>query len=310
MSNPDTPNSTHDLLSALADGELDLRESTDALARIADDPQGAQRIAFQQQLRRSVASAMDEPAMRCPEALRARVERVAQDAAADSAPTNPAPAPATTAPAPAAPTPTTAPRPAGPPVLARIGRWAPAAVAAILLIAATGVFFAGRPVAQSGPSPTVLDVNTIQTFASHHMHCAEDPASRLHHPERFGEGLDELPGHLADYFDRSADGVAFDLSAVEYDYQLAGVCNLPGSGAVHLVYRHHDHPDRAMSLWIVPAKPEVVEQMTPGRVYIETAKDLDHPVILWEDSGLLFYLVGDSLEDAQHAVHALRHPPA
>ncbi|MEM9415584.1 MAG: hypothetical protein AAGA29_08935 [Planctomycetota bacterium] len=297
--NENTPKTTPEILSALADGELDLRENPDAVSQIAGDPQGVQRIAFQQQLRRSVASAMDSPSMRCPDALRAQIEQLADSASGETATEQPQP-PAQTA--------DLAPAAVQPAVIGRIGRWAPAAAAAVLLLAATAAFFSGWWSSPIGPATPVLDVSMVQTFAKHHLHCSEDPAARLHNPERFGQGLDELPASLSDYFDRSVDGVGLDLSAVQYDYQLAGVCNIPGSGAVHLVYRHHNQPGRAMSLWIIPASEENALEMQPGRVYVEAAEGLDHPVILWEDGGLIFYLVGDSLEDVQHAVETL-HPP-
>ncbi|XAM00871.1 hypothetical protein OT109_05690 [Phycisphaeraceae bacterium D3-23] len=302
-----TPSTTPEMLAALADGELDLRDCPDALAKISADSQGAQRIAFQQQLRRSVASAMDGPSMRCPDALRSQIESLAISTTTHGeAPAAQPPPPAQPAPLPAVHS--VAPH-GQPAVIGRIGRWAPAAVAAVLLIAATAVFFSGGSDSPAGPATPILDARTVQTFGTRHMHCADNPADTLKESDRFGHGVDELPTTLDDYFSRSVDGVAFDLSAVQYDYQLAGVCNIPGSGAVHLVYRHHDHPERAMSLWIVPANEEITRNMQQGRVYVETATGLDHPVILWEDNGLIFYLVGDSLEDVQHAVETLR-PPA
>ena len=305
MNQPEHTPTTPELLSALADGELDLRESTDALEQIADDPRGAQRIAFQQQLRRSVASAMDEPSMRFPEALRSEIERIAHGTPSETPAATSATSAAVVATAPSTPL-----APAQSPVLARIGRWAPAAVAAVLLFAAVGVFVAGRSGGPQGPATPVLDVNSIHAFGQRHMACTGDPSQQLHSHERFGQTLQELPGNLSDYFHHNIDAATLDLSNVEYDYQLAGVCSTPGSGAVHIVYRHHDNPDRAISLWIVPSQERITQQMQPGRLYIETAEDMDHPVILWEDGGLLFYLIGDSLEDAQHAVQALRNAPA
>lgn len=300
MTQPDTPNptpqTTPELLAALADGELDLRANPEAFEQIASDPKSLRQVADQQQLRRSVASAMDGPSMRCPDALRTQIERLAQVAGDTAAPRTEA-SPSGYAPIQADD---------HPPVLARIGRWAPAAVAAVMLLAATAVFFSARSAAPGVSATTVLDVRTVQNFSQHHMHCAENPVERLHNPERFGEGLDELPGNLDTYFDRSVDGRALDLSAIQYDYQLAGVCNIPGDGAVHIVYQHHDDPARAMSLWIGPAPEHLASQMAPGRLYVEAGDNLDHPVIFWEDNGLIFYLVGDSLQDVHDAVQTLR----
>ncbi|MFI4861211.1 MAG: hypothetical protein ACIAXF_11070 [Phycisphaerales bacterium JB063] len=298
--NEHTPSTTPEMLAALADGELDLRNCPDAIAKLAADPQGAQRIAFQQQLCRSVASAMDGPSMRCPDALRAQVMQLVDRESPAATPTNAAAA----SPAPA---PRPAPTPRQSPVLAQIGRWAPTAVAAVMLIAATAVFFStSRPGMPGSAASPVLDVSTVQMFANRHMACAGDPDDQLHNNERFGKDIQQLPGKISDYFHHRVDGVSLDLSTIRYDYQLAGACSIPGSGGVHLVYRHHDSPDRAMSLWIVPADPALADDMQQGRVYVETADGLDHPVILWVDQGLMFYLVGDSLEDVQHAVETLR----
>lgn len=298
MTQPTDPSeSTPNLLAALADGELDLGQSPEACRLLAEQPESAAAIAYHQQLRRSVASAMCDTSMCCPDALRSRLHEIADQADAES--------PATQTP----PEPVVARPYNGPPVIARISRWAPTAVAAVMLIAATAIFFAGRNGGVGPPQP-VLDVRTVQAFGSRHMHCAGNPDELLHNHTRFGENIQQLPGHLGDYLQHSVDGLSLDLSSIDYDYQLAGVCSIPGDGAVHIIYRHHDDPARAMSLWIVDAKDQVTAQMQPGRVYVEAGDELDHPVILWEDNGLLFYLVGDSLEGVQQAVYALRHPAA
>lgn len=291
-----TPQTTPELLAALADGELDLSANPEAFEQIAGDPHALRQVADQQRLRRSVASAMDDPSMRCPDAVRAQIQQLAQ---ADKA--------QVTAPPAASAVPVQADD--RPPVLARIGRWAPAAVAAVMLLAATAVFFAARPGTPGTVTPSVLDVRTVQSFGQRHIHCAESPGESLHGTERFGQGLEELPGNLDTYFDRSIDGRALDLSAIRYDYQLAGVCGIPGSGSVHIVYQHHDDPNRAMSLWIGPTPDRLAGQMQSGRLYVETADNLEHPVVFWEDNGLIYYLVGDSLQDVHDAVQTL-HPPA
>jgi hypothetical protein len=295
MTQPNEPSeSIPDLLAALADGELELGAFPEARRLLAEQPASAAAIAYHQQLRRSVASAMDSPSMRCPDALRAKLHQIADQAEASAPATHNTPAA----------------RPyTGPSVLARISQWAPAAVAAVLLIAATAVFFAGRGIGV-GPTPPVLDLRTVQAFGSRHMHCAGNPDDLLHNHERFGDSIQQLPGHLDDYLAHSVSGLSLDLSSIDYDYQVAGVCSIPGDGAVHIIYRHQDDPARAMSLWIVDARDEVTAQMEPGRVYVEAGDELDHPVILWEDHGLLFYLVGDSLEGVQQAVYTLRHPAA
>ena len=46
--------------------------------------------------------------------------------------------------------------------------------------------------------------------------------------------------------------------------------------------------------------------MQQGRVYVEAGSDLMHPVIFWRQGDMLYYLVGDSMEDANKAVQTLR----
>ncbi|MFN3165943.1 MAG: hypothetical protein ACE37H_02650 [Phycisphaeraceae bacterium] len=298
MDRNDTPQSIDALIAALADGELDLRNNPEALAQIAQDAQAAGKIAHHQRLKDACAKAMDGPDTRCPAELAAKlrslnVEEPAQTDTPKLMPTNNA-----------------TPRGAyhGPPVLARLGRWAPTAVAAVLLIAATVLFMqAGDtgPGASAGVA-SLLSVSDVERFDSRHFDCAEKPDILQNH-DAFGEpgDLEQLPVKLADYFKTSADGMKLNLSGVGYGYQLTGVCGIPGSGSVHIVYRHHDDPGRAISLWLAPDDGRL-DNIEPDRVYVEAGKTLDHPVIVWRSGGLIYYLVGDSLEDTHQAVDALR----
>ncbi len=59
------------------------------------------------------------------------------------------------------------------------------------------------------------------------------------------------------------------------------------------------------SVWIVSAKPKH-DKLEEGRVYAEVSDNLLRPVIFWRDGGLLYYLVGDSLQDCDKAVQELR----
>lgn len=292
---------TDGLIAALADGELDLRQQPEAFARLAQDPQAAQqfaqRVADQQAMKAAVGSAMCGPQMQCPDALKQAIRAMAGSAPATTSPA--------TAPAPAAsPVANTASH--RPTVLARIGRWAPAAVAAVLLLAAGVLFQQASQSAGTTNSPmAVLTTHRVNNFASRHSDCAKNPDILKDH-DSFGQAaaLETLPGKLSDYFRQSSDGMNLDLSRVGYDYQMTGACSLPGSGAVHLVYRHHDNPNRSMSLWLKPDDGAL--KIEPGRLYVEAGDNLDHPVILWKSNDLIFYLVGDSLEDAHLAVDELR----
>lgn len=280
------PKTMEEMLLALADGELDFANQPQVLAKIAEDPKAAQRLAHEHRLKQACAKAMDGPEMKCPNELAGKILAMAGDGSAKKQPEQTAYA--------------------GPPVIARIGRWVPTAVAAVLLVAA-GVLFS-----QANNTPTFNAQNvsfhspqTIKQFTGRHFDCAERP-DRLKNPGQFGgEDFEQLPGKLSDYFETNADKLALNLGGIGYDYQLTGTCSLPGSGAVHIVYHKHDNPDTSISVWIVPAKPEH-DKLEAGRVYAEFGEDLLRPVIFWRDGGLLYYLVGDSIEDCDKAVQQLR----
>lgn len=304
-------NSINDLLAALADGELDLRANPDALAKIAQDPQAAQRIAYQQQLKQACDKAMDRPEMKCPEALAHQLRVLAGESraqtppqphahsldAVDAAGSNAPPSKSTATAA--------TPAHAGPPVIARIGQWFPAAVAAVLLIAATVMFMQSSGNSASTGVASLLSVKQVEYFDARHGDCALKPEMLKDH-EAFGPARDieQLPGKLGEYFQASTDGIHLSLSDINYDYQLTGACNLPGTGFVHIVYRHHDDPSRAISVWLAPDHGDY-DALEPDRVYVEAGKSLDRAVIVWRSKGMVYYLVGDSLQDAHQAVAVL-----
>ncbi|MFK7790975.1 MAG: hypothetical protein AB8C95_15965, partial [Phycisphaeraceae bacterium] len=128
----------------------------------------------------------------------------------------------------------------------------------------------------------------------------------LKNPDQFGgNDFEKLPGRLRDYFDTKTDKLSLNLDGIGYDYQLTGTCSMPGSGAVHIVYHKHNDPKQSISVWIVPAKPDH-DKLEEGRVYSEVSDDILRPVIFWRDGGLLYYVVGDSIEDCDKAVQQLR----
>ena len=296
-----SPKTTDELIAALADGELELCQCPELFAKLADDPCCGKKLAGQKKLREAICGCLKQEEPGCPDALKAKIKAMCcgdDDAKATPASAKP---PVTGRPASATP------RQAQPnPVLARIGRWAPAAVAAVLLLAAGILFTQAAGPASAGDAPaTLLSVSRINQFAGRHADCGKNPAVLIDH-DRFGDpaSVEQLPGTICDYFQCSDDGLKLDLSRIGYRYQMTGACSLPGQGAVHLVYRHQDDPTRAMSLWLRPDDGSVAIQ--PGRLYVEAGDNLDHPVILWKAHGMVFYLMGDSLDDAHKAVDALR----
>lgn len=292
------PMTMDELLRALADGELDFRDQPQVLVKLAEDPKAVQRLAQEQRLKRACAKVMNGPEMKCPNELAGKLLGMA---AGETAPGKSAGAVAHVSHA----SPTSAPY-AGPPVIARIGRWVPTAVAAVLLFAA-GVLFiqASSLPSGSGSVGVILSDNQIKNLTGRHFDCAERP-DRLKNPNQFGgKDFEQLPGKLSDYFNTDANKLSLNLDGIGYDYQLTGTCSLPGSGAVHIVYHKHEDPKQSISVWIVPAKAQH-EHLKQGRVYAEVGDDLLRPVIFWRDAGLLYYVVGDSLEDCDKAVKQLR----
>lgn len=293
MEPENTKNSINDLLAAMADGELDLRENPEALAKIAQDPKAAERVAYQQQLRDACAKAMDRPEMKCPDDLAAKLRSMGMEDAAATASTS---APSTTTDY------------QGPAVVGRIGglsRWVPSAVAAVLLIAAAVVFTSANPGTPGIGADTVAFAP--DRFSGRHGDCSLD-LSLLKGSEKFGDATEfnQLPGKLADHFQASTDGLQLSLDGIGYAYQLTGACPLPGKGAVHVVYRHKDTPSKAISLWVMPVK-EQHKGFEEGQVYSKASEDdVMHPVIYWRQGDMLYYLVGDSIEDANRAVQELR----
>jgi len=293
-----SPKTTDELIAALADGELEVCSCCpDLLAKLADDPCCGKKLAGQRRLRDAVCGCLEQVQSGCPDELKAKIKAMCCDDDASHTETTKSFGVQTAQPE----------RVAGPnPVLARIGRWAPAAVAAVLLLVAGVLFSQASGSASAGDPPAaLLSVSRINQFAGRHVDCGKDPAI-LHDHDRFGDpaSVELLPGKISDYFKRSADGMNFDLSQIGYDYQMTGACSLPGRGGLHLVYRHHDDPSKAMSLWLRPDDGSVA--IEPGRLYVEAGDNLDHPVILWKANGMMYYLMGDSLEDAHQAVDMLR----
>lgn len=283
-----------EMLLALADGELDFRDQPQILAKIAEDPKAAHRLAHEQRLKQACSKAMDGPEMKCPNELAGKLLAMAGDGS-KKAPTSAQPTQPQQAPY------------AGPPAIAKIGRWVPAAIAAVLLLAA-GVMFNQASTGSSGINTSAaafLSADQIQNLTGRHFDCAERP-DRLKNPTQFGgNDFEQLPGKLSDYFNTNTDMLSLNLDGIGYDYQLTGTCSMPGSGAVHIVYHKHEDPKQSISVWIVPTKPEH-DKLEEDRVYSEVGDDLLRPVIFWRDGGLLYYLVGDSIQDCDKAVQQLR----
>ncbi len=272
-------------LAAFADGELDGEQNLEVLRQMAKDPSVARRVTEHQQLRVAVGKAMNNPSIKTPDSLRDLVMQMARDDAAD--------------------TPGNQSR-RGSPVLARIGRWAPAAVAAVLLFAAVVVFN------QSGQVPgdrlvtsgQVLNASLVDKFGDRHFKCARK-ITPMHGTEQFPQKLDELPGALSSYFHQPVDEDALNLSSLGYDFDMVGLCILPGKGSVHVIYKSQASTGQAdtLSLWLRPF--EAGSGIEPGRLYKTANPQENFPMLVWRTGDMVYYLVGDSYDAVERAFDAI-----
>ncbi len=279
-------------LPAFADGELDVEQNLRVLEHMAMNPEATRRVMHQQQLRQAVDRAMQDPTATAPDSLRESIEQLAAQTPITPTSTPPEAAPAQE------PSHHDTPRQA--PTLGWIGRWVPAAVAAVLLISATALFYQFNPTATASP---VSDAR-YAVFVNRHLGCSR-MIEKLMHMERFAQNLEALPESLAAYLgDQPTPGL--DLASIGYTFYAVGQCNAPGGQSVHLVYHHKDHPDgqNALSLWIrrYTGSPAI----KPDQPYLVAPSGTPSPMIVWRRGGMIYYLIGDSLGSVGTASQLLR----
>ncbi len=275
--NPEQP------ISAFADGELSGQPRQEMLSRSASDEQVAAKVSHQRQLRDAVARAMDRSDLAAPAALRSRIEAIADDAdrveAAEGGAFH------------------------EPAVVGWIGRWAPAAAAAVLFIAALAVVNLGR-----GPTPPpgagIIPVGQVEMLTKRHVSCSTD-VSKLYEIEGMTDtaSISALPAALAQTLGHATPGL--DLSGIGYNFERIGSCPIPGKDAVHLIYRADPSTGRAdrMSLWIFPDDGRL--PIPAGAIYVAADDQYAHPVLVWRNAGIAYFLVGDSMEGVEKAADML-----
>ncbi|MEM9916263.1 MAG: hypothetical protein AAF911_15015 [Planctomycetota bacterium] len=287
-----TPQETAELLPAFADGELDAEQNLRVLEAMAADPTNTQRVLHQQQLKQACGRVMTSPETRCPDALRDQIIAMASEAEAAS----------TTAPA----TGMSAGVSGGGgeddnPVLALIGRWvAPLAVAATLFI---GALVALNVMSDSGgyTSDGLITASLAQTFGQRHAKCALGEAGP-YGTELFPAEVDQLDDALVQHVGQELDGAALNLSTLGYDYKVAGFCPLPGGDSVHVIYENPE--GQTLSLWVkaYDGKPT----LDPGVPYVPPHDHTAQPMMVWREGDMVFYLVGDTMDDVKQAQPAIR----
>lgn len=296
----DLPSQNPDhLLAALADGELDGEQHSQMLKRMSQDPALADRIAEQQKLRKAIARVMDDPSMKAPAALLDQITRMSGETQAEQAESFP-PHLAET----------------GSPVLAVIGRWLPAAVAALFFIGAlVALNMAGNRDPGTGngtiananhliTNGNVLNASLVDKFGNRHFKCSRH-ITPIHGADQFPQNLTKLPGALSEYFHKPIDPELLDLSALGYEFDMAGLCLLPGKGAVHIIYKSQA-PGQAdmLSLWMRPF--EEGSGIEADRLYTTADPQENYPMVVWRHADMVYYLVGDSYDTVERAFEAIR----
>ncbi|MEM1110225.1 MAG: hypothetical protein AAGH99_16185 [Planctomycetota bacterium] len=287
MSNGPTPNlpplESHQLLPAFADGELDTEQNLRALESMASDPENTKRVLHQQQLKQACARVMDTPEMRCPDELRGKITAMM---ATEAEPTVAE---------------TASEHAQGSPVIARIGQWvAPLAVAATLFIGAVvalNVINDNRKYTSDG----ILTASLAQTFGDRHVKCALGQQAP-YATDLFPASVSELDEAIAQQVGQAIEGAALDLSVLGYDYQLAGLCPIPGGDAVHVIYENAE--GQALSLWIKAYDGKPV--LDPGRAYIPPQDHTSQPMMVWRDGDMVFYLVGNTMDEVEKVQPAIQ----
>lgn len=284
-----TPQEASELLPAFADGELDAQQNLRVLEQMAADPTNTKRVLHQQQLKQACNRVMDSPEMRCPDALREKIAAMSDLAPGSNNQNAPSAAPSLAV--------------GGDdnPVLARIGRWvAPLAVAATLFI---GALVALNVMNNSGgyTSDGLITASLAQTFGERHVKCAVGQ-SAPYDTQLFPADIEQLDQSLVQHVGQEMSGAALDLSTLGYDYKLAGFCPLPGGESVHVMYENPG--GQTLSLWIKPYDGQPT--LDPGVPYIPPHDHTAQPMMVWREGNMVFYLVGDTMDDvkqAQPAIH-------
>ena len=288
------------LLERFADGDCTDEEAVRALELLRDEPGALEELASRHRFKLRVGQAMREVAM--PGAVKAELtQAVAGEGEAGE----------------------TSEQSSGP-VLGRIGRWVPAAVAAMLLLAAGVAYLAtpasrdplpGPVVVDDWPADAVMPEATARAFVTRHVRCTTG-VEPLDHEVRTLPAAAGLMPELQPWMQRQIDGeaAALDMTGMDFGFVKAGACPVPGEAAVHLIYRNNQ-PGRTdhLSLWVqaFPADAAATTSgasllgLQPGKVHTIFPLHSDHPMLVWTDGERVYFLIGDAPGAVQQAAEHL-----
>ena len=292
---------------AYADGELADNPHMRVLHAMAADPSTVMAVIHQRQLRQAVGSSMAEQAPAIPTSLRSRILEAAAEATAyvdipagyeadlshevdarksynNNALSNGSPGQV------------------GP--VGAIRRWLPAAVAAVLLIGAFAVMNVvirqtrAANMTQNLPAAGhVLTVAQIEQFARRHVSCST-MVEQLQEAD-WPSNVEALPAALAGFLHAQTNPI-LDLSQAGYEYVGSGPCTLPRTKSAHLIYRPTDSSRRdSLSLWVLADDGSF--DFARGELLKATSDKYPHPMLIWRNRGLVYYLMGDSPETVRRA---------
>ena len=281
-------------LAAFADGELDVEQNLRVLEHMAINPTATRRVMHQQQLRQAVDRTIRNETPATPEVLKQQIQKLMAD--------TPATGQATVR--------DETGRAQGASVLARIGRWAPLAAAAMFFIAALAVLNTPQEhdssTSTSTSSPIVwnpVSKSHYGVFVKRHLGCSR-MIDKLMHTELFPQDLKALPPSLATFLGEQATP-GLDLSGIGYEFYAVGKCPVPGEQSVHLIYHAKGDPTGhdALSLWMRRYRGSPA--IEPDQAYYVEA-DEANPLVIWRQGGMIYYLMGNSLANTDRAAQKLR----
>ena len=189
-------------------------------------------------------------------------------------------------------------------VIGRIGRWLPSGVAAALFITAA-ILYGGSGHAMNGSGGRLvagmMPTKLVSLFEQRHVRCSND-IEKLHHDPNLPGQIEELPGVLGERF--GGKMAELDLRGIGYQFERVGKCTVPGDVGVHLVYEPiEDETSGAISLWITPEYGRF--NIENEKIYTINGNDEAHPILMWKANGIMYYLVGDSMEASARAAGRL-----
>lgn len=286
-------------LPAFADGEADDGLRLRVMLYLAAHPEATAAVIHHQQLRQAIGRSMREMSPAVPVDLRARLAEIV-NTAPDVTPATPA-----TPALPATPNRPTEPHRS---VLARIGRWMPAitAVAAVLVVAV--MLSEPGAIISAADGDAVVPVSMTRQFTSRHVSCTRMLAD-LYDQAAFPSSLEQMPQTVADRLGGQPGALpALDLRGAGFAFERAGMCNIPGK-SVHLIYKalpETGHADQ-ISLWIQSAADSrLAPTIEAGKLYRATGRGAVHPIVLWKQGNMLYFITGDAQSSVEDAARELR----